>query len=123
MLSLAATPLTVSVIGILAGAGMISPVGRAALVVSSIYILRISKKAPAIVLHAAGLFLADPARFMPGLRPRAGSRRHCCSTEQRFESFQTILHCSRNRLSASTAGLPASWASARLGSAAGVPRI
>jgi hypothetical protein len=65
--------LTVSVIGTLAGAGMASPVGRAALVISSIYILRISKKAPRMVGHAAASFLADPARFVDGLRPRAGA--------------------------------------------------
>jgi hypothetical protein len=50
---------------------MMSPVGRAALVVSSIDILRISKKAPGILPHAAEPRLADPARFVHGLRPRA----------------------------------------------------
>jgi hypothetical protein len=38
---------------------------------SSIYILRISKKAPRMVLNAAAPFLAGPARFVRGLRPRA----------------------------------------------------
>jgi hypothetical protein len=99
---------------------MISPVARAALVVSSIYILRISKKARATILHAAAPFLADPARFNDGLRPGAGKADGIeGSTGQRFESFQPISHCSKNRLSVFWPNCLGGWARPRPGRGSG----